>query len=175
MDCPCVLRPIAKTPSPASVFKNRAKYNLARNTYLASRLLLLGDDLIFDAGVDGGGNDILLHQFVLALVGTVLDDVGGADIADPFQGAQLLLGCGIDVEELRRGRFLRWLWLDGLGCRRRTGIARDGGLNRLRETGRNKGGTNAEAKCKECLLGVSHSVSFLARPGRTGSPWQECR
>src|SRR5580692_3972349 len=115
MDCPCVLRPIAKTPSPASVFKNRAKYNLARNTYLASRLLLLGDDLIFDAGVDGGGND-----------------VRGADITDPFQGAQLCLGCGIDIEELRGGKALRWLRLVGLGYRRRAGFARNSGLNRLR-------------------------------------------
>src|ERR1700730_1031090 len=140
MDCPYVLGPIAKTPSPAPVFQKPRKYTLARNTYLVTRLLLLGDDLIFDAGVDGGGNDILLHQLILALVGTVLDDVGGADIADPFQGAQLLLGCGIDVEELRRGRFLRWLRLVGLGYWRRAGFARNCGLNRLRETGRRKSG-----------------------------------
>src|SRR3981081_1224865 len=109
MDCPCVLGPIAKRYRPRRSFKNRAKYTLARKTYPATSLLLLVDDLIFDTGVDGGGNDILLHQLVLALVGTVLDDVRGADITDPFQGAQLVLGCRIDIEELRRGRFLRWL------------------------------------------------------------------
>src|ERR1700730_18167017 len=165
MDCPCVLGRIANTPSPALVFQQSRKYKLARNAYLATRLLLLGDDLILDAGVDGGRNDILLHQLVLALVGPVLDDVRGADIADPFQGAQLRLGRGIDIEELRGGRFLRWLWLDGLGYWRRTGLVRNSGLNRLRETGLNKGGTHAEAKCKECLPGDSHGVSFLASPG----------
>src|ERR1700730_15926041 len=160
MDCPCVKMPVAKTPLSAPSFKSGAKYNLARNTHLATRLLLLGDDLILYPGIDGGGNNILLDQLVLALVGPVFDDVRGTDIADPFQGAQFLLGCGIDIEELRGGRFLRWLRFVGLGCWRRTGLARNSGLNRLRETGRRKSSGHTEAKCKDCLPGVSHSVSF---------------
>jgi hypothetical protein len=46
--------------------------------------MLLGDDLILDPVVNGLRNDVLLHQLVLALVGAVLDDGRGPDIANAF-------------------------------------------------------------------------------------------
>src|ERR1700730_5839894 len=143
MDCPCVLGPATKRHRPRRSCRSRAKYDLARHTHPAPRHLLLGDDLLLDSGINGGRNDFLLHQLVLALVGPVLDDVCRADVADSFQGAQLLLACRIDIEELRGGRFFSWLRLVSLGRWRRTGVVRNSWLNRLRETGRRKSGTRA--------------------------------
>ncbi|VTZ49393.1 hypothetical protein MPC4_160043 [Methylocella tundrae] len=62
-------------------------------------LLLLGDDLALDLGVDGGRDDLFLHQLVLALVGPVLDDVGGAFVAYAGQGLKVRLARRIDVEQ----------------------------------------------------------------------------
>ena len=49
--------------------------------------MLLCYDLILDPVIDGLRNDILLREFVLALVGSVLDYCRGPDIADAFQRA----------------------------------------------------------------------------------------
>ena len=54
----------------------------ARNMRPAISLMLLGDNLILDPVIDGLRNDFLLHELVLALVGTVFDYGVGPDIAD---------------------------------------------------------------------------------------------
>ena len=48
----------------------------------AISLMLLGDDLILDRIIDGLRNDILLREFVLALIGSVFNYSGSPDIAD---------------------------------------------------------------------------------------------
>jgi len=45
-------------------------------------LLLLRHDPILDLVVGGLRDDLLLHQFVLPLVGTTFDDLLGVGIAD---------------------------------------------------------------------------------------------
>src|SRR3984893_19602858 len=47
--------------------------------------LLLGDDLVLDLVVCRLRDDALLHQFVLALVGTALDDRSRVSLADARQ------------------------------------------------------------------------------------------
>ena len=62
--------------------------------------VLPGDNLALDLGVDACRNDLLLHQLVLTLVRPVLDDVGGALVADPWQGLNIGRARRINVEQL---------------------------------------------------------------------------
>src|SRR4051794_6371259 len=75
------------------------------------RLSLPGDDLALDAVVDARGEDLPVHQVVLALVRPSLDDRLGTGRADPGQLLQVVGGGAVDVEQRRRG----------LGCRQRRG------------------------------------------------------
>src|SRR5262245_2593716 len=54
-------------------------------------LLLLGDDLILDLVVRGLGNDLLLHQLVLPLVGTAVDDLLRVGVTDAGKSFQFIL------------------------------------------------------------------------------------
>src|SRR5438477_12809833 len=58
--------------------------------------LLLRDDLVLDAVVDVLRDDLLVHEVVLALVGTARDDRGRAHRADARQCIELLLGGAVD-------------------------------------------------------------------------------
>src|ERR1700730_13896860 len=66
--------------------------------------LLLGDDLVLDAVIGLLRHDVLLHQFVLALVGTALDDGRGIRLANAGQRVELFGAGGIDVEQVGLGR-----------------------------------------------------------------------
>src|SRR3989454_5618565 len=84
-------------------------------------LHLVRDDLVLDLRVRRLGDDLLLHQLVLRLVGPALDDLLRVGVADPGQRLQLLLAGGVQVELLgllRRGFLVRGLRLgecDGRG------------------------------------------------------------
>ena len=121
--------------------ENRAKYNPARHTRyrLKFALLLLGDDLILDRGVDGGGNDFLLHQLVLALVGTVLDDGWRRGRRRRLSSARSSSSVAVLMSRsCVAAGFAAGLALLGFGHWRRAGRAWGSGLNRLRETGCHK-------------------------------------
>src|SRR5207244_13109208 len=60
-----------------------------------------GDDLIADLLVGRFGDDLLLPQLVLGLVGTARDDLLRVGIADPGQRPELVLASRVDVELLR--------------------------------------------------------------------------
>src|SRR5438270_10837623 len=65
--------------------------------------LLLGDDLVLDAVIGLLRDDILLHQFVLALVGPALDDRRRIGFADARESVELVGAGGIDVEQIGPG------------------------------------------------------------------------
>src|SRR5882757_10519179 len=52
--------------------------------------LLLGDDLVLDAVIGLLRDDVLVHQIVLALVGTPRDDLGRIRLADAGQRVELV-------------------------------------------------------------------------------------
>src|SRR6266566_4041762 len=64
-------------------------------------LLLVGDDLVADLLVGRFGDDLLLPQLVLGLVGTARDDLLRVGVADPGQRLELVLAGRVDVELLR--------------------------------------------------------------------------
>ena len=87
------------TSSIGSLSENAVKDGAARR----ARSLLLGDDLVLDLVIDALGNDLLLIELVLALVGPALHDRHGARRAYARQSVQLLHRRGIDVEQFRGG------------------------------------------------------------------------
>src|SRR5262252_3118064 len=68
--------------------------------------LLLGDDVILDLVVGGLGQDLLLHQLVLPLVGAVLDDLLGVGVSDTRDALELSLAGRVQVQRLVAHRVL---------------------------------------------------------------------
>src|SRR6266436_1942329 len=68
-------------------------------------LFLLSDNLLFDLGVSGCGNDLLAGQVGFLRVGTAVNDLLRIFLPDAGQSVQLVLGRRIDVEQFgcRRG------------------------------------------------------------------------
>ena len=50
--------------------------------HMASLLLLLGDDYVFDLVVGGLGDDLFLHEFVLGAIRAAVDDLLRISVAD---------------------------------------------------------------------------------------------
>src|SRR6201987_3693708 len=70
-----------------------------RSSY-AGKLLLLGDDHVLDFVVGGLGNDFFLHEIGLLRIGTAIDDLLGVLFANARQSIELVLGSGVNVQEL---------------------------------------------------------------------------
>src|SRR4051794_27737824 len=71
-----------------------------RGTREATALrFLASDDPFLDPLVDVLGNDLPAHEFVLALVGTALDDRLGPGAADVGERVQLALRGRVDVDQ----------------------------------------------------------------------------
>ena len=69
--------------------------------------LLLGDDLVLDGVIGVLGNDLLVHEFVLGLVRTALDDRLGPSRANLGQSIKLIFAGRVDVDEASLGRSRR--------------------------------------------------------------------
>src|SRR4029453_14872191 len=74
---------------------------------------LLGDDLVLDLVVGRLRHHLLLYEFVLTFVGSVLDDLLGVGLADTRDRLQLIGRGAVDVERLLLRR--RWRLLLRLG------------------------------------------------------------
>src|SRR6185436_9964523 len=61
-------------------------------------LHLVGDHLALDLLVGRHGNDLLLVQLVLGLVGTALDDLLRVRVADARERLELVFAGGVEVE-----------------------------------------------------------------------------
>src|SRR4029079_14593227 len=103
----------------ALVFRRKSKNPVAMDLLLHRGLP--GDDLPLDLRIGRLGEDVPRNQLVLALVGSVFDDLLGVGVADALQLLELVRRSGVDVDEL------------GF-CRRRLGLVLRGArFRRLRE------------------------------------------
>src|SRR4029077_6577707 len=112
------------------------------------RLLLLGDDFIFDLVVSGLGNNLLLHQIRLGFIGAAVDDLLRIGCANAGQGIELVLGGAVDVEQVACGSGCGW----GLGARLRCG-----GPGHAQRTEQSERGDRDENACNSIL--TSHCFS----------------
>ena len=62
--------------------------------------LLLRHNLVLDPLIGGSRKNLLLHQFILPLVRTALDDLLGVGIANSRERLELLGGGRVEVEEI---------------------------------------------------------------------------
>src|SRR5271155_5079438 len=86
------------------------------------RLLLLGNDQVFDLVVRGLWNDLLLHQVGLLCIGAAINDLLGVGGTDARKCVELVLGRAVDVDEIRGGGS-RLLGCGGAGLGMRNGNA----------------------------------------------------
>ena len=87
------------------------------------------DDAVFDAGVDSGGQDSAIEEFIFAAVGAEANDARCPGAGQAGKSQELIERCGVDIERLPNGgagRNLRLSVKDGSRARGGDRESRDG-------------------------------------------------